>query len=268
MPTSPWYAPRPTWRPGCRGIRYSRRGAGPGRHPADGLGGGQRVSRLQETQIARRVKVIAKAAGLVDWKFFSGDSGRVGMARPIAQNGVPTHLTSHQPLQRTKSLDNDTQTQRSATHAVHFLSVLYIHYIHGFTGQARSAKRRFQKSSRKWKRRQNWPEAMMANLECPRGCGEYGSCRYHVEGYNEGHRIALATGAAHHGFNPPAAPSASIAVIVKPLGPWAGALLTATVRQAPGQRRLPNSASQLSNSQSELPDCQYAAESLRLRCEN
>ena len=105
----------------------------------------------------------------------------------------------------------------------------------------------------------------MPNLECPRGCGEYASCGYHVEGYNEGHRIALATGAAPHGFDPPAAPSASIAVIVKPLGPWTGAPLTTTVRQAPGQRRLPNSASQLSNSQSELPDCQGSVPSIGVK---
>ena len=233
MPTSPWYAPRPTWRPRVPWYPLLTPRCRPW------MPSGGRAWRWSESvQVAGDtdrppVKVIAKAAGLVDWKFFSGDSGRVGMARPIAQNGAPTHLTSHQPLQRTKSLANDTQTRRSATHAVHFLSVLY---IHGFTGQARSAKRRFQKSSRKWKRRQNWPEAMMPNLECPRGCGEYASCGYHVEGYNEGHRIALATGAAPHGFDPPAAPSASIAVIVKPLGPWTGAPLTATVRQAPGQR--------------------------------
>ena len=36
---------------------------------------------LSESQIARRVKVIAKGARLVDWQFFSAHSGRVGMAR-------------------------------------------------------------------------------------------------------------------------------------------------------------------------------------------
>ena len=55
-----------------------------------GVGGGQKVFGLSESQIARRVKVIAKAAGLADWEFFSGHSGRVGMARRMAQNGVPT----------------------------------------------------------------------------------------------------------------------------------------------------------------------------------
>ena len=49
-----------------------------------------------ESQIARRVKVIAKAAGLADWEFFSGHSGRVGMARRMAQNGAPTHEIERQ----------------------------------------------------------------------------------------------------------------------------------------------------------------------------
>ena len=48
---------------------------------------------LSESQIARRVKVIAKAAGLADWEFFSG---RVGMARRMAQNGAPTHEIERQ----------------------------------------------------------------------------------------------------------------------------------------------------------------------------
>ncbi len=52
--------------------------------------------RLSESQIARRVKAIAKAAGLVDWEFFSGHSGRVGMARRMAQNGAPTHEIERQ----------------------------------------------------------------------------------------------------------------------------------------------------------------------------
>ena len=34
--------------------------------------------------LACRVKVIAKAARLADWQFFSGHSGRVGMARRMA----------------------------------------------------------------------------------------------------------------------------------------------------------------------------------------
>ena len=50
-----------------------------------------KVFGLSESQIARRVKVIAKAAGLADWEFSSGHSGRVGMPRRMAQNGAPTH---------------------------------------------------------------------------------------------------------------------------------------------------------------------------------
>ena len=72
-----------------------RRHAGLGRHPA-GVGDGQKVFGLSESQIDRRVKVIAKAAGLVDWEFFSGHSGRVGMARRMAQNGAPTHEIERQ----------------------------------------------------------------------------------------------------------------------------------------------------------------------------
>ena len=62
----------------------------------DGAGGNVKVFGLSESQIARRVKVIAKAAGLADWEFFSGHSGRVGMARRMAQNGAPTHEIERQ----------------------------------------------------------------------------------------------------------------------------------------------------------------------------
>ena len=61
-----------------------------------GVGGDVKGFRLSESQIARRVKVIAKAAGLADWELFSGHSGRVGMARRMAQNGAPTHEIERQ----------------------------------------------------------------------------------------------------------------------------------------------------------------------------
>ena len=38
----------------------------------------------------------ARAAGLTDWELLSGHSGRVGMARRMAQNGAPTHETERQ----------------------------------------------------------------------------------------------------------------------------------------------------------------------------
>ena len=57
-----------------------------------GVGGEARVFGLSESQIARRVKAIAKAAGLENWEFFSGHSGRVAMA----QNGAPTHEIERQ----------------------------------------------------------------------------------------------------------------------------------------------------------------------------
>ena len=56
-----------------------------------GVDAGEKVFGLSESQIARRVKAIAKAAGLADSEFFSGHSGRIGMARRMAQNGAPTH---------------------------------------------------------------------------------------------------------------------------------------------------------------------------------
>ena len=61
-----------------------------------GVDGEAKVFGLSESQIARRVKVISKAAGLADWEFFSGHSGRVGMARRMAQNGAPTHEIERQ----------------------------------------------------------------------------------------------------------------------------------------------------------------------------
>ncbi len=44
-----------------------------------GASGDEKVFGLSESQISRRVKAIAKAAGLADWEFFNGHSGRVGM---------------------------------------------------------------------------------------------------------------------------------------------------------------------------------------------
>ena len=61
-----------------------------------GVAGEDKVFGLSESQIARRVKAIAKAAGLENWEFFSGHSGRVGMARRMAQNGAPTHEIERQ----------------------------------------------------------------------------------------------------------------------------------------------------------------------------
>ena len=61
-----------------------------------GVGGDEKVFGLSESQIARRVKAVARAAGLADWEFFSDHSGRVGMARRMAQNGAPTHEIERQ----------------------------------------------------------------------------------------------------------------------------------------------------------------------------
>ena len=50
-----------------------------------------KVFGLWESQIARRVKAITRAAGLVAWEFFSGHSGHVGIARRMAQNEASSH---------------------------------------------------------------------------------------------------------------------------------------------------------------------------------
>ena len=72
-----------------------------------GVGGEVKVFGLSESQIARRVKAVARAAGLADWEFFSGHSGRVGMVRRMAQNGAPTHEIEHNRLR----LDRIHQTR-------------------------------------------------------------------------------------------------------------------------------------------------------------
>ena len=61
-----------------------------------GVASDEKVFGLSESQIARPVKAIARAAELENWEFFSGHSGRVGMARRMAQNGAPTHEIERQ----------------------------------------------------------------------------------------------------------------------------------------------------------------------------
>ena len=43
------------------------------------VGGDEKVFGLSESQIARRVKTIAKAVGIAEWELFNGHSGRDGM---------------------------------------------------------------------------------------------------------------------------------------------------------------------------------------------
>ena len=50
-----------------------------------------KVFGLSESQIARWVRAIARAAGWSAREFFIGHSGWAGMGRRIAQNGAPTH---------------------------------------------------------------------------------------------------------------------------------------------------------------------------------
>ena len=54
-----------------------------------GVAGDGKVLGLSESQIGRRVKAIAKAAGLADWELFSGHSGRVGMAHGPERRAHP-----------------------------------------------------------------------------------------------------------------------------------------------------------------------------------
>ena len=61
-----------------------------------GVVSSKKVFGLSESQIARRVKAVAHAAGLPDWENFSVHSGRVGMARRMTQNGSPTHEIERQ----------------------------------------------------------------------------------------------------------------------------------------------------------------------------
>ena len=80
---------------GCVGQHQDRPGA-LGAIWLVGVGGDVKAFELSESQTARRVKAIARTAGLSDWEFFSGHSGRVGMARRMAQNGAPTHEIERQ----------------------------------------------------------------------------------------------------------------------------------------------------------------------------
>ena len=59
-----------------------------------GVGGEVKVFGLSESQIARRVKAIARAAGLADWEFFSGHSGRVGMASSLSEKQCSKRISS------------------------------------------------------------------------------------------------------------------------------------------------------------------------------
>ena len=54
------------------------------------------LSAIRPAGVGGVVKVIARAAGLTDWEFFSGHCGHVGMARRMAQNSAPTHEIERQ----------------------------------------------------------------------------------------------------------------------------------------------------------------------------
>ena len=62
-----------------------------------GVGSGERVFGLSASQITRRVKAVAKAAGPAGWESFSGAQRAGGHDPPrMAQNGAPTHEIERQ----------------------------------------------------------------------------------------------------------------------------------------------------------------------------
>ena len=61
-----------------------------------GVGGAVKVFGLSESQIARRVKAIAKAAGLPDWSSSAATAGGWAWPAAMAQNGAPTHEIERQ----------------------------------------------------------------------------------------------------------------------------------------------------------------------------
>ena len=55
-----------------------------------------KVFGLSESQIARRVEVIARAAGLTGWEFFSGTAGGWAWHAAWLRTARPTHEIEHQ----------------------------------------------------------------------------------------------------------------------------------------------------------------------------
>ena len=85
-------APRPTPRPRTRWWPSPPAMAALSAIRPVGAGGDEKVFGLSESQIARRVKTIAKAAGLENLEFFSGHSGhsgRVSVSRRMARTAPP-----------------------------------------------------------------------------------------------------------------------------------------------------------------------------------
>ncbi len=55
-----------------------------------------RVFGLSGSQVLRRVRAAAEAAGIDNWEAFNGSSGRVGLVRRLVANGAPNHVVERQ----------------------------------------------------------------------------------------------------------------------------------------------------------------------------
>ena len=86
-----------------------------------GVGGNERVFGLSESQIARRVKAIAKAAGLADWEFFSGHSGWAWPGGWPRTARPPTRSNARAAGSRAAAWSVATPAARSAGLALRYL---------------------------------------------------------------------------------------------------------------------------------------------------
>ena len=55
-----------------------------------------KVFGLSKSQVGRRVRAAAEAAGIDNWEAFNGSSGRVGLVRRLVANGAPNHVVERQ----------------------------------------------------------------------------------------------------------------------------------------------------------------------------
>ena len=55
-----------------------------------------RVFGLSASQVLRRVRAAAEAAGIDNWEAFNGSSGRVGLVRRLVANSAPNHVVERQ----------------------------------------------------------------------------------------------------------------------------------------------------------------------------
>ena len=85
-----------------------------------GASGDGSIFGLSAPSISRRIKAAAAAAGLGE--FFSGHSGRVGMARRMAKAGAPTHEIMAQGRWKTAGMVETYTREEEAGRAARWLS--------------------------------------------------------------------------------------------------------------------------------------------------